>query len=70
MLIDHLREEYVSFRRDNKNIDGKFKIMPKSDAIAIIGHSPNFIDALYIREYLEIIRTSKKITKRIGACFL
>lgn len=70
MLVDHLREEYVCFRRDNKNIDGKFKIMQKSEAIAIIGHSPNFIDAFYLREYLEIVRTSRKIVKRIGACYL
>lgn len=56
MLIDHLREEFVCFRRDNRNIDGKFKLISKSEMISIIGHSPNFIDALYVREYFELCK--------------
>lgn len=56
MLIDHLREEYPCLRRDNKNIDGKFKLISKPEMISLIGHSPNFIDAWYQREYFEICK--------------
>lgn len=70
MLVDHLNEEYVSIARDYKK-DGKFKAIDKKDAISAIGHSPDFMDAMYIREYVELYREhNKRKTKRKGVYYL
>lgn len=57
-LRDHIKEEYISLRQDNNRYD-KFKIIDKAEMKAIIGHSPDFIDALYMREYIELIKKNK-----------
>lgn len=70
MLIDHYNEEYVSIARDYKK-DGKFKAIEKKDAISMIGHSPDFMDAMYIREYIELSKEyNKKKVIRKGVYFL
>lgn len=70
MLIDHFNEEYVSIARDHKK-DGKFKAIDKKEVISIIGHSPDFFDAMYIREYVELAReNNKRKARRKGVYFL
>lgn len=65
---DHIKEEYMCLRRDNR-VENKFKVISKAEMTALIGHSPDFIDALYQREYIELLKKDKKV-KRIGACYL
>lgn len=55
MLIDHFNEEYISIARDYKK-DGKFKAIDKKDIINAIGHSPDFMDAKWLREYIELYK--------------
>lgn len=70
MLIDHFNEEYVSIARDYSK-DSKFKAIDKSQAISMIGHSPDYMDAKWLREYIELCKdNNKKKIKRSGLCFL
>ena len=65
---DHIKEEYVCLRQDNKT-DDKFKVIAKEEMIAMIGHSPDFIDAIYMREYIELLKKQNK-NKRTGLWLL
>lgn len=69
MLIDHLREEYIALGRDSK-VDNKFKSTTKAQIIQKIGHSSDFMDAFYLREFIELVRQSKRIVNRSGAYYL
>lgn len=69
-LIDHFNEEYVSIARDYTK-DAKFKAISKPDAIGMIGHSPDYMDAKWLREYIELYReNNKKKARRSGVCYL
>ena len=68
-LCDHIREEYPCLRRDFTDMN-KFKIISKPEMKAIIGHSPDFIDAYYMREYFELIKKNKQTKQQIGAYLL
>ena len=69
MLIDHLREEYIALGRDSK-VDNKFKAITKPMIIQKIGHSSDFFDAFYLREYIELVKGTKKEVKRKGIYFI
>lgn len=70
MLIDHFNEEYVSIARDYAK-DSKFKAIEKASAISLIGHSPDYMDAKWLREYIELYREkNKKKARRSGVCYL
>lgn len=70
MLIDHFNEEYVIIARDQAK-EGKFQALSKKEAISMIGHSPNFMDAMWQREYVELYReNNKKKVRRVGICYL
>lgn len=70
MLIDHFNEEYVSIARDYAK-DTKFKAIEKAVAISMIGHSPDYMDAKWLREYIELYRDkNKKKARRSGVCYL
>lgn len=69
-LVDHFNEEYVAIARDRQK-DGKFQALSKREVIYSIGHSPNFIDALWQREYIELVKNNnKRKAKRSGAWLL
>lgn len=69
-LIDHFNEEYIAVARDRQK-DGKFQALAKREAVYAIGHSPNFIDALWQREYIELVKNNnKRKVKRSGAWLL
>lgn len=59
MLIDHFNEEYVAIARDRQK-DGKFQALSKKAVINMIGHSPNFMDAFWQREYVELVKDNNK----------
>lgn len=71
MLADHFKEEYVTIAKDSSDPDGKFKAIAKKDVIQMIGHSPDFMDAWYIREFVELYRqNNKRIINRSNAWML
>ena len=53
MAIDHFREEYPAIAKVASN-EYKFQALKKRDMIAKVGHSPNFIDAWTMREYVDL----------------
>ena len=69
MLIDHFREEYSVIARKESN-QSKFQAMEKLDMKRKIGHSPNFIDSWTLREYMDLYRQKKKVTRREGVWML
>lgn len=70
MLVDHFNEEYVAIARDYQK-EGKFKALEKRAVISSIGHSPNFMDAKWQREYIELYKeNNKKSVRRENAWLL
>lgn len=70
MLIDHFNEEYVAIARDRQK-DGKFQALAKKEVIGMIGHSPNFMDAFWQREYIELVKNNnKRKAKRLNTWLL
>lgn len=70
MVIDHFREEYPCIAKIQNN-EYKFQAMRKSDMKSKIGHSPNFVDAWSMREYVNLYFEKKTNNiKRIGAFLL
>jgi len=52
-IRDHIIEERRAIKRDRMDMDGKLCIIPKEQMKTIIGHSPDFMDMLMMREFLE-----------------
>ncbi|MBS3742627.1 MAG: terminase family protein [Candidatus Cloacimonetes bacterium] len=52
-IMQHLKEERKAFKREKPDTDGKLSVIPKEKMKAIIGHSPDFMDAFYMRYYLK-----------------
>ncbi|RYF12109.1 MAG: hypothetical protein EOO42_20510 [Flavobacteriales bacterium] len=50
-------KELQQLKRVNIDKDGKLEVLSKDAIKAIIGHSPDFSDALMMREFLELKRT-------------
>lgn len=55
-----LQKERKSLRRDSEDTDRGFRLMPKKNAIKIVGHSPDFWEALLFREYFELEKPYKQ----------
>lgn len=61
-IEDHLLDERRVIRTYQKGINWReiFRLIPKEDMKKIIGHSPDFMDAITMREYIE----TKKVSLR------
>ena len=60
-LQEYLTEERKAIRLTPSSVDGKKEIIKKSEMIAILGHSPDFVEAMIMLEYLY----SKKINSYV-----
>lgn len=69
MFIDWIREEYPAIAKVSSN-EYKFQIIAKKDMYKLVGHSPNWIDCLSLREYVELLRMSNRKKRKIGAYLL
>ena len=54
----HLEDERRAIKRDRPDMDGKLAVIPKDEMKTIIGHSPDFMDALMMREWFELFAVS------------
>jgi len=52
-IMSHLKEERKVFKREKPDSDGKLSIIPKAKMKNVLGHSPDFMDAFYMRAYFE-----------------
>jgi len=59
-LEQHLMEERRAIKRDKIDEDGKLCIIPKEEMKVIIGHSPDFMDAMMMREFFEFIEPDEE----------
>ena len=59
--------ERKAIARDEKDTDKNWKLITKAQMKRNVGHSPDFIESLFMREYMDIIKTK---VKRKGACYL
>lgn len=48
------KELSMCLKRDNVDSDGKLEIMPKDKMKQVLGHSPDYLDALLMLQYFEI----------------
>ena len=53
-VIDWLTEELYAHKKDNKDNDGKLRIVSKEQVKNAIGRSPDFADAFMMREWLDL----------------
>ena len=51
----HIMDERRAIKRHKPDNDGKLSVIPKEQMKNIIGHSPDFLDTLMMREYFEFI---------------
>jgi len=51
----HIMEERRAIKKHKPDNDGKLSVIPKEQMKNIIGHSPDFMDTLMMREYFEFI---------------
>jgi hypothetical protein len=47
----------MCLKRDNVDSDGKIELMPKDKMKQVLGHSPDYLDALIMLQYFEINKT-------------
>ena len=62
-----LLNERKAIARDEKDTDKNWKLITKAEMKRNVGHSPDFIESLFMREYMDVIKTK---VKRKGACYL
>lgn len=66
-VMNHILDERRAIKRDKMDMDGKLCIIPKDQMKNILGHSPDFMDAIMMRCYLEYFTptntNSQAITK-------
>lgn len=55
-----LQKERKSLKRDSEDADRGFRLMSKSDAIKLVGHSPDFWESLLFFEYFKLKEGSIK----------
>lgn len=55
-IMNHIIDERRAIKRDKMDMDGKLCIIPKEQMKNIIGHSPDFMDAIMMRKYLDYIK--------------
>lgn len=58
-LRNILQNERKSLKRDSEDADRGFRLMSKSDAKKIVGHSPDFWEALLFFEYFKLKKGNK-----------
>lgn len=51
----HIMDERRAIKRNKPDNDGKLSVIPKEQMKNIIGHSPDFLDTMMMREYFEFI---------------
>lgn len=56
-IREAILEEVPSIKRE-QSIDGKLKIISKDEMKKLIGHSPDYMDALMMRAYFDLKQTS------------
>lgn len=54
-IEQHIMDERRAIKRHKPDNDGKLTVIPKEQMKNIIGHSPDFMDMLMMREYFEFI---------------
>jgi hypothetical protein len=57
-IKQHLKEERRAFKRKKPDSDGKLGVIPKDQMKVIIGHSPDFMDAFYMRAVFEYVNNN------------
>jgi len=65
-IMNHILDERRAIKRDKMDMDGKLCIIPKEQMKNIIGHSPDFMDAIMMRVYLDYIRPSTSSSKPVS----
>lgn len=60
-LQEHLTEERKAIRLAPASVDGKIQIIKKSEMIAILGHSPDFVESMLMLEFLYLSFNKSKI---------
>lgn len=57
-ISEHIADEVPVIKRDNANADGKLKLIPKDEMKKLLGHSPDFMDAIMMRIFFDLKQTT------------